>query len=297
MSHHNFALRSRCGLRLLALVLVATSGLAAALAAHGGERLLGTGGVTEVEGAGGGGLVPWALVAGLGTDAGLGGTAACTTVRPAHFQLDSCGAALGIRDRVELSAARWRFGLGQTVPGQQLRQDVFGFKWRIAGDAVFGDQPWLPQLALGLQYKHNLDFAPAPQALGARRAASVDVYLAATRVWLDGPWHRSWLLDATLRSTEANQFGLLGFGGDRGARHVEPEVSLGVFLSDHVIAGAEYRQKPDNLSVFRESRAWDAFLALVPHKRLSLTIAYADLGPIADHDHERGPYLSLQGSW
>jgi hypothetical protein len=274
----------------LALLLVNSPALSA-------DRLLGTGGVTEIEGSAGGGIVPWALIAGLGTDAQAGGTASCTTVRPAHFRLDACGAALGLYDLVELSAARWRFDLGQTVPGQQIRQDVFGLKWRIAGDAVFAPEAWMPQLALGLQFKHNLDFDRVPQALGARRASSVDVYLAATRVWLDGPLHRSWLADLTLRSTEANQYGLLGFGGDRGARQLEPEGSLGLFLSDHVIAGLEYRQKPDNLSVFREARAWDAFIALVPHKQLTLTLAYTDLGPIADHASERGAYLSLQGSW
>jgi hypothetical protein len=284
--------------RLLALLLaVLLALLLAAPRAQGADRLLGTGGVTEVEGSAGGGVVPWALVAGLGTDAQLGGTASCTSVRPAHFRLDACGAALGLDDRVELSAARWRFDLGQIVPGQQIREEVFGLKWRLAGDALFAPQAWMPQLALGVQYKRNLDFDAVPKALGAQRASSVDVYVAATRVWLDGPLHRSWLADLTVRSTEANQFGLLGFGGDRGSRHLEPEASAGLFVSDHLIAGLEYRHKPDNLSVFREARAWDAFLAWLPHKQLALTLAYADLGPIADHSQERGPYLSLQGSW
>ena len=37
--------------------------------ARAGDRLLATGGVSQVEGAGGGGLVPWALIAGYGTRA------------------------------------------------------------------------------------------------------------------------------------------------------------------------------------------------------------------------------------
>jgi len=43
--------------------------------AMAGDRLLATGGVSQIEGAGGGGLTPWALITGYGTDAQIGGTA------------------------------------------------------------------------------------------------------------------------------------------------------------------------------------------------------------------------------
>ena len=43
-----------------------------------GDRLLATGGVSQVEGSGGGGLVPWALITGLGTVDEVGGSAFCT---------------------------------------------------------------------------------------------------------------------------------------------------------------------------------------------------------------------------
>jgi hypothetical protein len=48
----------------------------ASLSAHAaGERLLGTGGVMDIEGTGGGGLTPWAMISGLGTDRELGASA------------------------------------------------------------------------------------------------------------------------------------------------------------------------------------------------------------------------------
>ena len=75
------------------------------------DRLLATGGVTELEGSGGGGLVPWALITGLGTNDEVGASADCTYVKPQHFALTSCGAALGIRNRVELSYAHQTFNL------------------------------------------------------------------------------------------------------------------------------------------------------------------------------------------
>jgi len=39
------------------------------------------------------------------------------------------------------------------------------------------------------------------------------------------------------------------------------------------------------------------FLAIVPVKYLSLTVAYVDLGNIADKPNQRGSYISLQGSF
>jgi len=279
------------------VILCALASVAAARSASSADRLAATGGVQQLEGSAGGGLVPWALVAGLGTDAQWGGSGFCTQVRPAHFRLDSCGLAVGWHDRIEASVARLRFDLGQTVPGQSIRMDSVGLKLRLMGDALFDDNPWRPQLALGLHYKHNLDFDGVPRALGARRASSIDAWLAATRVWLSGPLGRTWLADLTLRNSEANQLGILGFGGDQGGRHWLAEGSLAAFAGDALVVGAEYRQKPDNLGVFREQRAWDAFVAWLPAKQASVTVAYADLGAIADHPSERGPYLSLQLAW
>lgn len=279
--------------RVIALLAL----LSVALPAAAGDRLAATGGVQMVEGSGGGGLVPWALVAGLGTNAQWGGSAACTRVQPAHFRLDACSLALSWHDRVEASASRLHFELGNTVPGQSIRLDTVGVKVRLAGDAIFDPNPWRPQLALGVQYKRNADFGLVPRALGARHAASVDAWLAATRVWLAGPFGRTWLADATLRNSEANQLGILGFGGDRGGRHWLAEGSLAAFAAEAWIVGAEYRAKPDNLSVYAEQAAWDGFVAWLPARQSSVTLAWVELGRIAGHAHERGPYLSLQLAW
>jgi Protein of unknown function (DUF3034) len=85
-----------------------------------GERLLGTGGVMEIEGSGGGGLTPWALITGLGTDRELGASAYCTYLKPQYFSLTSCGLAAGAYDRIELSYARQRFGLDDVAPGRSI---------------------------------------------------------------------------------------------------------------------------------------------------------------------------------
>jgi hypothetical protein len=177
--------------RAVSICALATVALSAAVpVAAGSSRLLATGGVMQIEGAAGGGLTPWALIAGLGSDRQIGGSAFCTRVEPDHFSLTSCGFAAGLYDRVELSFARQEFSLGNTVPGESVQVDVFGAKLRLLGDAVYDQDRWYPQLALGLQYKRNLDFNFVPRLLGALDGKDVDWYLAATKLWLDGPGSR-----------------------------------------------------------------------------------------------------------
>ena len=282
---------------LFALAALSLGLMAAPEPAAAGDRPLATGGVTELEGSAGGGLTPWALIAGLDTDAEVGASGFCTRIEPQDFRLDSCGASLGFDNRLELSVARQSFDLGSVIPGQTIDQSIVGAKVRLYGDAIIDqDRPW-PQLALGMQWKHNSDFDLVPKDLGAKHASGVDVYLAATKIWLAGPLGRSWLVDLTLRESEANQLGLLGFGGDRGGYHLLAEGSLGVFLTDNLVMGVEYRQKPDNLSASHENDFKDVFLSFIPVKYFSLTVGYVDLGNIADKPGQHGPYLSLQGSW
>jgi hypothetical protein len=262
------------------------------------DRLLATGGVIELEGSGGGGLTPWALITGLGTNSEVGASADCTYVKPQHFALTSCGAALGIDNRVELSYAHQTFNLDDVAPGKSIEQNVYGAKVRLWGDAVIDQDRWWPQFAAGLQYKKNEDFAFIPSLIGAKGSAGTDFYLSATKVYLSGPFSLTWLVDATLRATRANQFGILGFGGDRSdAYSYRPEASLAVFLTDSLVLGGEYRDKPNNLSAFREQSAHDAFLAWFPCKYVSLTTAYVDLGNIATHAAQHAWYVALQGSF
>jgi len=273
--------------------------LAAVPVAHAASgRLLATGGVTEFEGSGGGGLTPWALITGLGTNAQIGASVACTYIKPQHFALTSCGAALGIGNRVEISYAHQTFNLDDVAPGKSLEQNIFGAKVRLLGDAVIDQDRWWPQLAAGVQYKRNEDFDFIPKLIGARSPSGTDFYLSATKVYLAGPLDHTWLADVTLRATKANQFGILGFGGDRSAAYsVEPEGSLAVFLTDSLVLGGEYRGKPNKLSAFREQSAHDAFLAWFPVKYVSVTAAYVDLGNIATHSGQHGWYIALQGSY
>ena len=247
-----------------------------------------------IEGAGGGGVVPWAVIAGYGTDRQVGGSVFYTKVKTGDFDLDSYGAAVGLFDRVELSHARQKFDAGRVIPGLELRMDVVGAKVKVFGDAVYDqDTPW-PQVAVGLQHKRNTAMT-IPTAIGAVSGSDTDFYVAATKVWLAGFLGRNVLGNLTLRETRANQFGLLGFGGDRkSSRSLQPEASLAAMLTDNLVLGADYRSKPNNLSAFKEESASDVFLAWFPHRNVAVTLAWANLGAIAGKARQQGSYLSFQ---
>lgn len=260
--------------------------------AAAGDRLEWTGAVTQVEGSAGGGLVPWALIGGLGTDDEVGASAFASYVSTEDFALRTAGASVDVDNRLEVSVDRQRFDAGSVVPGLTLGQDIVGLKVRLAGDAVFDPDRWWPQIAMGAQWKRTLDFDDIPRAVGAARGEDVDLYLAATKLIFAAVGGDNVILDATLRRTRANQFGLLGFGGDGSGYHLEPEASAAVWLNDDLLLGAEYRDKPNNLTAFREDGAEDVFLAWSPWKSLTLTAAWVDLGRIAGKPPQQGVYIS-----
>lgn len=264
-----------------------------------GGKLLLTNGVSSVEGAAGGGLATWALIAGNETRDGIGGSTHATLAALPDFDLKSAGAAIGINDRVELSYAYQRFdtraagaalGLGR---GFVFAQHIIGAKLRLAGDAVWDQDRWLPQLAIGVQHK-IADQDAVIHAVGGRSSSGTDVYLSATKLLLA----RSLVVSTTLRATKANQFGLLGFGGDRRRGYsAEVEGSAGLLLTRSLLVGAELRTKPDNLGFAREQKAADVFAAWAIARHASITAAFVDLGDIATVRRQRGAYLSLQGSF
>ena len=257
-----------------------------------GGKLLLTRGISNLEGAGGGALTPWALITGNETDRGIGATAHYDSVILKDFEVTSYGVAAGFYDRLELSYSRMIFdtqdagaalGLGE---GFEFAQDVWGAKLRVAGDAVYGQDQWLPQIAVGAEFKSsNRD--GLVQALGAEDHEGVDVYASATKLFLS----ESLLANATLRYTKAHQTGLLGFGDEA---TVQPEVSLGYMLSRRLVVGGEYRFKPDELAFAQEDDFFDLFGAYAVNKNLTLTAGYADLGSVALFDKQRGLYLSAQ---
>lgn len=294
-------------MRRPALLLLATLLGAPALAQSNGKLLL-TGGVSSIDGAAGGGLTPWAVTASYATTGEVGATAFVTHARTGNYGLLAYGAAVGIHDRVEVSLSRQDLDTeGNLAPlgldGLHLKQDIAGVKLRVLGDAVLDSDRLMPQIAVGLEAKwtHAGNLGPTLFGPLGAKSCGTDFYASATKLFLaDGV-----LVNLTLRATQANQNGLLGFSGAQGKGYrLQPEVSIAKLVARGLAFGIELRAKPDNLNhsilgagALKEDDWKDVFVAWAPSKRFSLTAAWVDLGRIAPAVQPRrqsGTYLSAQ---
>lgn len=301
--------------------LVVTAGLTlATLSAQADTgKLLLTGGVSTIAGSAGGGLTPWAVIGSNATAGEVGFSGYVTRAATQDYGLTSYGVAVGLHDRVELSLARQDFDASPAIalngvapfgitPGQHIKMDVIGIKVKVAGDAVLDADSFIPQIAVGIEHKQT-----RPGSLGSvldflgTKTSGTDVYVSATKLLLA----QSLLVNGTLRYTNANQNGLLGFGSaapGKNSRSLQPEFSIAYLINKNLAVGAEYRFKPNNLQALgaaaglgaglREDDWKDIFIAWAPNKNLSLTLAYVDLGRIApgvtNNRRQTGYYLSAQ---
>ncbi len=263
------------------------------------SKIIATGGVTQIEGSAGGGIVPWAVIASYAQEDEIGFTAVTSQVSTDDFTLNVHGLALGFNNRYEISFAKQSFDLGPLqaglgLPSNELKQNIVGLKVKLFGDLIYSSSP---QISLGAQYKKVDDFT-IPGLVGATDSSGTDIYLAASKLWLEGISGFPILTNITLRSTEANQLGLLGFGGDLSSgRQTMWEVNTSLLLSRDLVIGYEFRQKPDNLSFATEQHWQDFYLAWFYDKSLSGTLAWVDLGSIAGLANQQGVYLSLQATF
>lgn len=263
------------------------------------SRLLATGGATTIEGAAGGGIVPMAVISGYGAQEEWSATAFGSYVDTSDYQLEVVGGSWSWRNRLELSIAQQKLThdsltAALNLPTDSISQRIVSAKVRVAGDLIYTATP---QISIGVQHKDNLDFL-VPGAVGAKKDSGTDINISATKLFLDGFFNRNLLLNANLRYTNANQTGLVGFGGDKNNdKKVMTEISVGILLNKHWLVGTEYRQKPDNLSFIKEDDWQTAFVGWFPNKRIAVVAAWVDLGEVATFKDQTGWYLSLQGSF
>src|SRR5476649_2627856 len=133
-----------------ALIALLACGGAAAQARPDMGKFLATGGVSQVEGAGGGGITPWALISGYGSRDSWGANAHYTYLSTQDYKLNTYGVAIGVADRLEISLANQEFK-SSLAPLNLLdiKQDILGLKLKVAGDAVYEQDSMMPQVAIG----------------------------------------------------------------------------------------------------------------------------------------------------
>jgi hypothetical protein len=231
-----------------------------------------TGGVFTVDGAGGGGAVPWATITGYESRDGINGGVGFTYVSLPNYDINFIGGAIGFFDRFELSYMNTKLstdlpvvdvvglvgdvsGLNNTLGldswNSQLHMDTYGAKLRLFGDAVYTSDSFVPQTAVGFLYKKNT----TPEfihTLGADKTKDWEAYLAFTKVF----FRYSTLVNITARYTAANEIGLTGFGSCRGTgsaevcdtdKEVRWEASIAYLLQKNFAIGGEYQQHGNNL--------------------------------------------------
>jgi hypothetical protein len=229
-----------------------------------------------------------AQLAGYATRDEMAVNAFCSRGEVDDYTLDVCGAQVNLYDRLELSIAEQEFHVEPL--SLNIRQRVLGAKVRLYGDVVYSR---FPMLSAGIQYKKLHDPLVA-NLLGAEDDSGTDFYLATSKLHLGAVGGLNWLWNVALRSTDANQTGLLGFGADGASREWVWEGSTALLFGRHLALGMEYREKPDNLGL-KEDDWKSVFIAWFPNKYVSVTAAYLDLGEIAGIDDQTGTYLSFTG--
>jgi len=251
-------------------------------------KLLATPGTSSIDGSAGGGIVPWAQLSNYASDNEWGGSAFCSGAALSDYRLNVCGAQLNLFDRLELSVADQAFTVVAT--DTMIKQSVLGMKVRLYGDVVYSR--W-PQMSVGVMHKSLSDDAVAQQ-LGASESQGNDLYFAVSKLQLGAIAGYHWFWNVTTRYSEANQNGLLGYGGPDHSSRWHFEASSAIFLTPHMAMGYEFKEKSQNLGL-GESHWRTAFLAWFPNKSMTVTAAWLNFGSIVGSKSQKGVYVSITG--
>ena len=223
-------------------------------------KVLATGGVITVDGAGGGGITPWATISGYETKDGINGGVHYTWVYLPDYSLNSYGVTVGFFDRLELSYTNSTLPTGSTFDtvglltstlglntgidpfNTTIKMDIFGAKLRLFGEAIYDSDNLMPQVAIGGFYKDNKN-VDLLRTLQAAKAKDWEAYICATKIFFP----INTLVNVTARYTNANQTGLTGFGGPKGdKKEIRPEVSIAYLLAKNTAIGGEWQKHGDN---------------------------------------------------
>ncbi|MBI4687868.1 MAG: DUF3034 family protein [Nitrospirae bacterium] len=229
----------------------------------------------NIEGEGGGGIVPWAYLINPSKDGGIGNPSiGAWTWISNGYTINFWTAGISVMPRLELGFA-W-----QNIDITTLRDDLKGDSQIALGAGtaldtgrdnlqmvtahakflILKETDTMPAVAVSAEVKKALSVddldnnlssdvrgvlgAGAPDLLkwmGVDDDTGVDFNLMATKLWKT---KIPILTAVNLRYTKANQLGFLGFSGDYS---LHPELTVAILPEPNVAIGMEYRHKPDKL--------------------------------------------------
>ena len=209
----------------------------------------------------------------------------------------STGVTMTFFKRIELGFAHESLGLGSwpkdvlkatgmDLGTQTVRMNTFSLRGMIVEE-----QGWMPAVTVGAHFKFNEniwdvddDLGGACKALGVEKDEGWEGTLTVSKTFT-GILPRPFILSVGIRNTDAAQTGLLGFTGHR---DTVLEANAVFFLTDRLLLGAEYRQKPDRLKripglVGREDDWWTVCLGYIVNDRMTIAGGYGNFGNVLNH--------------
>lgn len=264
----------------------------------------------NLEGVGGGGLVPGAyLLNPPGNDKQLGTPAiAQWCVLGVDSNMYSSGIGFSFLDRLEVGYAhvildynRIRSDIqeltGDTMdPGEDfIHMNVFHLKTVVINEGEYN-----PAFAVTTEFKFNETIDDINNNIG--NALDIAGYDDDFGIDFDFTFSKTItslvkypvLVHANLRLTRGAQHGLFGFSDDYTAN---VEIYGGVCIRPNFIIGGEYRQKPDEYSslayalpgfTLEEDDAWNIHIGYLPTENLTIAIAYLSFGNAANKERNYG---------
>jgi len=230
-----------------------------------------------------------------------------TTLLAKNKSLNALTVSETLFKRLELSYSFHRFHLGDWVSDtnnsnihDNIYMHVFNARVALLNEGEH-DLPWLPAVTAGFHYKRNIrihemdrDLGSALSNLGMRDTDGEEYTLTATKM-IEGVMENPLLVSATLRNTDAAHAGYVGFTHDR---QTVIEGNIAYFLRDNLILCAEYREKPDKLNhttgVGDEDDWWTLAASYIVNNNCSLTVAYANLGTMLNHEEPWAVWMQLK---
>ncbi len=230
----------------------------------------------NIEGSGGGGIVPWAYLINPPKDGQQIGmpSAGAWYWASSDYNFTFLNAAISPHKRVELGITYANLDISELrsdlkadslaalSAGLDGNEDDLGMIVAHVKLLLLEESDTMPAVAVSAEYKKSLDIedmsddlnvgvrsvlgASAPgllESMGYDDDSGVDFNIMATKLWKNTPLPI--LTSLNIRATKANQTGFLGFSDDW---NIQPEATVAVVARGDLIVGVEYRSKPDELS-------------------------------------------------
>lgn len=260
--------------------------------------------VMNIEGEGGGGLIPWAYLTNPPAEGQVFGkpTVGATYIFPQNFNVNVYHLNETITDRLELGYARTVFDTTNLLGA--VRVDELVMDTLHAKVLLLKETDMLPAVSVSAEYKKNRDIDTADKNLGLALTAAgmednsgFDYCLSITKMLKETPLRMPILFNVGARYTKAAQTGYLGFSDDA---KILPEVTLAIMPESNVAVGIEFRAKPDEYKAvagvgsFGEDNWSDFFIAYFPTKGLSITGAVVNFGNIVNRNVNTGLYMNMK---